>query len=104
MNNDGAKHPTPDPDENMTVQYPPTFHQYRVAHIPDEDLNPSNIEQFVMELGCMGADGFLLTSITPCPAKPGWNLVVFCRTGIKVPKMPPPGTKLHIPGSPKGLR
>lgn len=103
MNHDGIKHPLPDPDENKEVQYPPTFHQYRVGYLPDADLHPDNQEQIVMELGVMGSDGFLLTCITPVPTKPGWNMVVFCRTGIKIPKPPKPGTKLHIPQGPRGF-
>jgi len=99
LGNDGAKTPLPDPDENKEVQFVPTFHQYRMAYISDEDLHRNNQDQLAMELGVQGAEGYLLLTITPVASMPGYNLVVFARTGVKVPKLPPQG--LQIPISPK---
>lgn len=102
INNDGAKTPMPDPDENKVVEFMPTCHQYKVAHLTSKDLELKNTEQLLMELGCLGADGYLLLSIIPSPEAEGMFIAFFARTGIKVPK---PGTQQFDipPGFPRGI-
>lgn len=88
--NDGGKMPVPDKDEGMTVEFIPTVVQYNIAHIPKEDLRRDTkvMEQFAMELGCLGADGWLMVSMFETPEEPEMMTCIFARSGLKVPKAP----------------
>lgn len=102
IGNDGAKTPTPDPDEGKVVEYMPTAHQYKIGYLPESELHRINTEQLLLELGVLGADGWLLVSLFKTPGDDNLYTAVFCRTGIKVPKQEKK-SKLHVPGGPRGL-
>lgn len=88
--NDGAKTPVPNKDEGMMVEFLPTCHQYNIAHIPKKDLvrKPQAMEQFAMELGCLGADGWLMVAMFETPDESQMMTCIFARSGLKVPKVP----------------